>query len=111
MYTDKRCGSRKSHLTRGAWIEMSKFYNEVDFYSVSHLTRGAWIEIHFYFSLSPAFCGSHLTRGAWIEIPITSFSFSFFTSHLTRGAWIEMAILQLLPDIDLSVAPHTRCVD
>ena len=34
-----------SHLTRGAWIEISnKCYNH-HFAIKSHLTRGAWIEI------------------------------------------------------------------
>ena len=33
-----------SHLTRGAWIEISKM-KSMPWYGRSHLTRGAWIEI------------------------------------------------------------------
>ena len=35
-----------SHLTRGAWIEMSLFSPFTKKNGGSHLTRGAWIEIY-----------------------------------------------------------------
>ena len=100
----------RSHLTRGAWIEILLYL----LYSLrisSHLTRGAWIEI--YRSLAAFLCllRSHLTRGAWIEIPITRrirYAVDRRTSHEVRG-------LKFFEKIDgewmRSVAPHTRCVD
>ena len=35
----------KSHLTRGAWIEMKITIDIANKKEMSHLTRGAWIEI------------------------------------------------------------------
>ena len=35
----------KSHLTRGAWIEIVAGADDAKEYLASHLTRGAWIEI------------------------------------------------------------------
>ena len=35
----------KSHLTRGAWIEIQKIKSAMYKDLKSHLTRGAWIEI------------------------------------------------------------------
>ena len=43
-----------SHLTRGAWIEITKEAAEVEANNLSHLTRGAWIEIF----LSPLYVTS-----------------------------------------------------
>ncbi|KZA03271.1 hypothetical protein HMPREF1326_03067, partial [Akkermansia sp. KLE1605] len=80
---------RRSHLTRGAWIETSGFW--LHRFSVSgrtsHEVRGL--------KLKKLACimrknMSHLTRGAWIETMMHgSRSGSFMQSHLTRGAWIE----------------------
>ena len=78
----------KSHLTRGAWIEME--------HSTAHVHGVA----------------SHLTRGAWIEIrPPLMLIMELPVSHLTRGAWIEISYQTTPTYPNGSVAPHTRCVD
>ena len=103
-----------SHLTRGAWIEMSCLFVRYCLVHGSHLTRGAWIEMYVTNSLYAfgqrrtshevrglkytksciVVCRlvSHLTRGAWIEISKVSPSGNAdVKSHLTRGAWIEIS--------------------
>ena len=58
----------KSHLTRGAWIEIPLHNWDWDSYDgrTSHEVRGLkyykYLHCHKYLQ-------SHLTRGAWIEIP------------------------------------------
>ena len=101
---------RRSHLTRGAWIETicpveckyrrpSRTSHEVRGLKPgasrgpgpragSHLTRGAWIETMMHGSRSGSFMQSHLTRGAWIETSgfwLHRFSVSGHTSHEVRG--------------------------
>ena len=75
----------------------------------SHLTRGAWIEIS-EVTASKESVTSHLTRGAWIEIFRLFIFLIYFLSHLTRGAWIEMRFRTYCCVLKV-VAPHTRCVD
>ena len=58
----------QSHLTRGAWIEISRVLTQAMGGNLSHLTRGAWIEITKEAAEVEANNLSHLTRGAWIEI-------------------------------------------
>ena len=121
----------RSHLTRGAWIEMWR--NSVTLGTrLSHLTRGAWIEIHFSaqihvprlvaphtrcvdWNICPAFLyvksdcrTSHEVRGlkCFLEIMI----YLLHLSHLTRGAWIEIIEKKEAVPAE-KVAPHTRCVD
>ena len=60
--------SFKSHLTRGAWIEIRRIKQTCWKSWMSHLTRGAWIEITKEAAEVEANNLSHLTRGAWIEI-------------------------------------------
>ena len=103
-----------------------------DLILMSHLTRGAWIEIFMHSLLSVMFPGrtshevrglkcffspwndfldlSHLTRGAWIEIWQPETKYEVGQSHLTRGAWIEICKIENL-NVNMIVAPHTRCVD
>ena len=121
--------SRTSHEVRGL---KSIVLNNQEMLSLSHLTRGAWIEISsfalllVYSNVAPhTRCvdwnaekmeeireklrrTSHEVRGLkcsrpWIIINV-------FRSHLTRGAWIEMT-LSLMKQSGNDVAPHTRCVD
>ena len=99
-----------SHLTRGAWIEISQVV-PAGLYSVrrtSHEVRG----LKFYrMYLLSRLLRSHLTRGAWIEIYISSFDVPFSvsrTSHEVRGLKYSPAGT---PAWLLHVAPHTRCVD
>ena len=102
-----------SHLTRGAWIEITGGMKHERSKRKSHLTRGAWIEIRGNHSINHNYNMSHLTRGAWIEMSErwrlflpdkcrTSHEvrglkcenyeriFDKGLSHLTRGAWIEI---------------------
>ena len=77
----------KSHLTRGAWIEMSTISSSVAkwFGRTSHEVRGLKYEIR---TDDSAGAESHLTRGAWIEIIIFPSKISVFfsrTSHEVRG--------------------------
>ena len=85
--TQKNLRWERSHLARGAWIEISVLGLGAED-DESHLARGAWIEMER--SAPPiAYRGrSHLARGAWIEI--------FYTSPVAAG---------------LPVAPRKRCVD
>ena len=57
----------KSHLTRGAWIEIfnGKTDSFLHFRRTSHEVRGLKFRIAFVIFMANA---SHLTRGAWIEI-------------------------------------------
>ena len=105
--------TKKSHPTRGAWIEMGRKSSPANWYKTSHPTRGAWIEIEMcpagahiqlgrtppgvrglksgYVQIDNECVGSHPTRGAWIEIPIIYDSnATSVLSHPTRGAWIEI---------------------
>ena len=79
--------SRRSHPTRGAWIETIKGYRE-DNCQLSHPTRGAWIETSKIAVCKLRTVKSHPTRGAWIETPCFS--------PATRPK---------------TVAPHPGCVD
>ena len=103
---------KRSHLTRGAWIEIPKvtvgdryadcrtshevrglkypYACQYEPLKESHLTRGAWIEINFRPEIISALFQSHLTRGAWIEIRKLCYKGLSRWSHLTRGAWIEI---------------------
>ena len=100
-----------SHLTRGAWIEISAGVNRTVNVAVSHLTRGAWIEIFPFRVNNRLFHSrtSHEVRGLKLLFMVVYLRI-LKRSHLTRGAWIEM-LLVLLPRLCLQVAPHTRCVD
>ena len=57
----------KSHLTRGAWIEMYSIFTKAgtSISRTSHEVRG--LKYKGFFRLNQYFA-SHLTRGAWIEI-------------------------------------------
>ena len=57
----------------------------------SHRSRGAWIEITLYFDEAGHF-KSHRSRGAWIEMPAVQQRRCNQMSHRSRGAWIEMYI-------------------
>ena len=78
--------------------------------SRSHLTRGAWIEITSGMRIRKGLISSHLTRGAWIEILAIS---SLFTGSMRRTSH-EVRGLKYNPETGevyaMSVAPHTRCV-
>ena len=128
----RNCFKIKSHLTRGAWIEITNFYNFNSLHSrTSHEVRG----LKFYsYGHRLRNNGSHLTRGAWIEIsaydvlkawntgvaPHTrcvDWNYKYISrvrsnrpSHLTRGAWIEIHNSNY-NIFCYCVAPHTRCVD
>ena len=102
-----------SHLTRGAWIEISRNALPEDLkdsrtshevrglkYSHggkntypqrSHLTRGAWIEIleTIKFAVDHLSRTSHEVRGLKFCSNTERIS-CIVTSHLTRGAWIEI---------------------
>ncbi len=107
MYLSSK--SRTSHEVRG--LKLSILENMRDG-GKSHLTRGAWIEMVLN-TLPSAKFPSHLTRGAWIEMTITWADITGIgsrtshevrglkllpvtdctpgeVSHLTRGAWIEI---------------------
>ena len=78
---------------------------------MSHLTRGAWIEISNMRQKLSGTSTSHLTRGAWIEIPLLPrelLSVSCRTSHEVRGLKYRN---QRGSNLRSTVAPHTRCVD
>ena len=121
----------RSHLTRGAWIEILDIIEQLKKKNVaphtrcvdwnvqgdvtdwkpirrtSHEVRGLKCLWH----LRCQWCRlSHLTRGAWIEMQIQAATILAKMSHLTRGAWIEILSAGDVFDT-LDVAPHTRCVD
>ena len=121
---------RTSHEVRGLKYLYHKGTTELP---KSHLTRGAWIEIIYFCSFYHAFrCRtSHEVRGLkfynnrgqfmlqtvaphtrcvdWnLYIPHPDYLTD--QSHLTRGAWIEIAT-SLVKCWRIAVAPHTRCVD
>ena len=76
---------RTSHEVRGLKC-YSCYYGSI-FYR-SHLTRGAWIEIRGEKISHLPIRGSHLTRGAWIEMEITmntAQAITSRTSHEVRG--------------------------
>ena len=80
--------NERSHLTRGAWIEIAHTSAALRRLNVSHLTRGAWIEIKRHHDMSFVVRMSHLTRGAWIEISYEFLNISMpssRTSHEVRG--------------------------
>ena len=81
----------KSHLTRGAWIEIS-FSLLIVRLAKSHLTRGAWIEIGYGAGYTYLAEGrtSHEVRGLKYWQAGTAGRIPM--SHLTRGAWIEIFI-------------------
>ena len=99
--------SRTSHEVRGLkYCSGSRGGNPCK----SHLTRGAWIEIKLQKQRNAHWCSrtSHEVRGLkWSNIEIVDDN---LMSHLTRGAWIEIGLL-MCNCLCLSVAPHTRCVD
>ena len=81
----------KSHLTRGAWIEIETWIDlEAQYRSrTSHEVRGLKYVI---IVNNPFDRRSHLTRGAWIEMLQKRFPATrVLKSHLTRGAWIEIS--------------------
>ena len=70
---------------------MRKSINEKYILLLSHLTRGAWIEITRYYAGCSESYGcrtSHEVRG--LKLQIGADFFMKYTSHLTRGAWIEI---------------------
>ena len=76
----------------------------------SHLIRGAWIEMscssHVNLLLSRRI--SYEVRGLKLqEVLLERFNSS---SHLIRGAWIEISTTNTSVE-QLGVASHTRCVD
>ena len=77
---------QKSHLTRGAWIEISKI-GISDVTLQSHLTRGAWIEIISLLrrSLCPIGRTSHEVRGLKYSKIVGWVSAVRRTSHEVRG--------------------------
>ena len=79
----------KSHLTRGAWIEIKiSLVKSIKPYMQSHLTRGAWIEISTIEALPPpdASRTSHEVRGLkYLEIRLPCASRGGRTSHEVRG--------------------------
>ena len=98
---------RTSHEVRGL---KSKDCAGMNIYIKSHLTRGAWIEICSFISLDHLIV-SHLTRGAWIEI---SGNYGIYGTHAvaphTRCVdWNNSDVSNHF--VFLLVAPHTRCVD
>ena len=99
-----------SHLTRGAWIEMAASTSSAPNLWRSHLTRGAWIEIFKgnYGETGYKSRTSHEVRG--LKYELTRSCIHWIMSHLTRGAWIEIMFDNDLGE-NMSVAPHTRCVD
>mgnify|MGYP001522475899 CR=1 FL=1 len=101
----------RSHLTRGAWIEMWR--NSVTLGTrLSHLTRGAWIEIHFSAQIHvPRLVAPHTRCVDWnvfwkswytsyicrtshevrgLKLSKRKKQYLQKRSHLTRGAWIEI---------------------
>ena len=123
--------AQKSHLTRGAWIEMLTAvhpiitdkvaphtrcvdwnrYNDAPILNAdgrtSHEVRGLKYAYRNSF-LSLMRRTSHEVRG--LKCKQAGISLCGLGSHLTRGAWIEIATLDEIVD-KLDVAPHTRCVD
>ena len=100
-------GSRRtSHEVRGLKYNLAF---SCPWRCLSHLTRGAWIEIQVNDCVISGNL-SHLTRGAWIEMGLQLNHIFALLSHLTRGAWIEI-ITSNRKRAEISVAPHTRCVD
>ena len=99
--------SRTSHEVRGLKFIINK---NAKIINRSHLTRGAWIEMVGEYNFKLMSKLSHLTRGAWIEISVRYRTICSLMSHLTRGAWIEIFIREEKYD-GYCVAPHTRCVD
>ena len=121
----------KSHLTRGAWIEM-KFPTSCFVLKVSHLTRGAWIEIRvsIYSQLLRAGRTSHEVRGLKYSEAGAMKYVPRRTSHEVRGLKCEKNSgngpyisrtsheVRGLKYVKTNkeaykkwVAPHTRCVD
>ena len=76
-----------SHPTRGAWIEMSK----------------SFVQIQSLQGRTPR--GVRGLKSMWSRICAP-----FFKSHPTRGAWIEILRLRKRKAVIL-VAPHAGCVD
>ena len=103
--------STKSHLTRGAWIEIPALTSAFPACSLSHLTRGAWIEI----KKSTKQEGENMSRTSHEVRGLKLINASMKIqrkdmSHLTRGAWIEIPKSVIVLGL-VQVAPHTRCVD
>ena len=121
-----------SHLTRGAWIEItisnttktglkvaphtrcvdwnSNVNRTACWAKKSHLTRGAWIEIGMHGDLSFTSPVAPHTRCVDWNRSYYSIYILWLVSHLTRGAWIEIGML-MPAKWTVFVAPHTRCVD
>ena len=124
-------GPVRSHLTRGAWIEIYQKMNYKKIYSVAPHTRCVdwnssfrrcihvlfvaphtrcvdWNSDNFHFLRNFLSRTSHEVRGLkWQSDRPGAF---YDASHLTRGAWIE--IIRSISGLRISfVAPHTRCVD
>ena len=81
------------------------------FISRSHLTRGAWIEIYTQSLLRRLHSVAPHTRCVdWNHLFVSQPVIAFL-SHLTRGAWIEINCSSCAVIVNGKVAPHTRCVD
>ena len=78
--------SRTSHEVRGLKLDLSiNMYRKLK----SHLTRGAWIEIYIRHPLNKRLSRtSHEVRG--LKYPASRRGVYYLQSHLTRGAWIEI---------------------
>ena len=101
---------QKSHLTRGAWIEICKNISPIPGWisRTSHEVRG----LKYFKQIINEKTNSrtsHEVRG----LKFYSYGHRLRNngSHLTRGAWIEISAYDVLKAWNTGVAPHTRCVD
>ena len=120
-----------SHLTRGAWIEIYRFFGLSHKKLVAPHTRCVdWNNNNGTFQKTYLCRTSHEVRGLkflnpkWLLQLIRRTSHEvrglkslkplwgayIIKSHLTRGAWIEISFTCSC-GISSPVAPHTRCVD
>ena len=99
----------KSRTSRGVRGLKSLFSPVLISRFKSHLSRGAWIEISLLMSPVAAF-RSHLSRGAWIEMKNIHATGNHRRSHLSRGAWIEISGETEAKCME-KVAPLAGCVD
>ena len=101
--TRKRYDQRKSHPSRGAWIEIRSSYS-CRGPVWSHPSRGAWIEILLCAADQVTGHASHPSRGAWIEIQVRRRRPLRAMSHPSRGAWIEIRAASSISSVG-QVAP------
>ena len=100
---------RRSHLTRGAWIEIPlRFLQMSRFYVAPHTRCVDWNTIHKFPLYHSACRTSHEVRG--LKFDKSPGGIKLLRSHLTRGAWIEIYLAGHWRR-SRWVAPHTRCVD